>query len=309
MFPSQHESPQVLTRIEMLVPDFLTYCQIERQFSPETIRKYRDCLRQIGKHIGHLPVAELRKEDLRQLKSALVGRANSPMRQISILLALKSYLRYCNSECGIDVDPAIVTTPKRPRPDVLYLTPAEIEQFVSAIRIKTSGGAYQLEALRFRALVECLLGSAMRISEALSLDRTGIDFEKAEARIVGKGSKPRTVFFTDRALVWIRRYLTARQDDCPAMFASRGGARLKRPDIWRFFERYRKLSGITKHLTAHTLRHTTATQLLMNGCPIGHIKEILGHERLETTCRFYLGLDQKAAKSAHRKFMTYTEAQ
>jgi integrase/recombinase XerD len=308
MFQSQHALPTVLTRIEKQVPEFLTYCQVERQFSPETIRKYKDCLRQVGKHIGRAAPEEVRKEHVRDLKARLVGRGNSTMRQISILLAFKSYLRYCNLECEIEVDPAIVTTPRRPRPDVLYLTPAEVEQFVSAIAIKTGDGANQLEGLRFRALVECLLGSAMRISEALSLDRTDIDFDKAEARIVGKGSKPRTVFFTDRALDWIRRYLDARQDHCQAMFVTRDGNRLKRPDIWRFFERYRKLSGIRKHLTAHTLRHTTATQLLMNGCPIGHIKEILGHERLETTCKFYLGLDQKAAKSAHRKFMTYTDA-
>src|SRR5450755_2287785 len=121
MFQSQHALPTVQTRIEKHVPDFLTYCQIERQFSPETIRKYKDCLRQVGKHIGRAAPEEVRKEHVRDLKARLVGRGNSTMRQISILLAFKSYLRYCNSECEIEVDPAIVTTPRRPRPDVLYL--------------------------------------------------------------------------------------------------------------------------------------------------------------------------------------------
>ena len=55
----------------------------------------------------------------------------------------------------------------------------------------------------------------------------------------------------------------------------------------------------------HMLRHTVATTLLFNGCPIGHIKELLGHERLDTTCRYYLGLDMRAAKEAHGKFLTY----
>ena len=50
-----------------------------------------------------------------------------------------------------------------------------------------------------------------------------------------------------------------------------------------------------------------ATTLLFNGCPIGHIKELLGHERLDTTCRYYLGLDKRAAKEAHGKFLTYEE--
>jgi site-specific recombinase XerD len=48
-----------------------------------------------------------------------------------------------------------------------------------------------------------------------------------------------------------------------------------------------------------------ATTLLFNGCPIGHIKELLGHERLDTTCRYYLGLDTRAAKAAHQQFLRY----
>ena len=64
-------------------------------------------------------------------------------------------------------------------------------------------------------------------------------------------------------------------------------------------------AGLKKRVTPHILRHTMATTLLFNGCPIGHIKELLGHERLDTTCRYYLGLDMRAAKEAHEKFLTY----
>lgn len=58
-------------------------------------------------------------------------------------------------------------------------------------------------------------------------------------------------------------------------------------------------------MSAHILRHTMATTLLFNGCPIGHIKELLGHERLDTTCRYYLAVDMRAAKEAHQKFLSY----
>jgi integrase/recombinase XerD len=118
------------------------------------------------------------------------------------------------------------------------------------------------------------------------------------------------VFFTDRALEWVNKYVELRTDPCPALFATQGGrSRLGRPDIWRPFMRYRIKSGIAKKVTPHLLRHTAATQLLFNGCPVGHIKEILGHERLETTCRYYLGLDQRAAKQAHQKFLVYSSAE
>jgi integrase/recombinase XerD len=84
---------------------------------------------------------------------------------------------------------------------------------------------------------------------------------------------------------------------------------LARTDIWRPFNRYREIAGIHKKITPHLLRHTAATQLLFNGCPIGHIKEILGHERLETTCRYYLGLDNRAAKRAFNQYLVYAPAE
>src|SRR5207248_7577468 len=98
-------------------------------------------------------------------------------------------------------------------------------------------------------------------------------------------------------------------DEHPALLVRQDGrSRLKQPDMWRPFARYRHIAGVNKKVTPHLLRHTAATQLLFNGCPIGHIKEILGHERLETTCRYYLGLDHRAAKEAHQRYLTYSSA-
>ncbi len=70
-----------------------------------------------------------------------------------------------------------------------------------------------------------------------------------------------------------------------------------------WFRRFRIAIRFPKPVTAHMLRHTVATTLLFNGCPIGHIKEILGHDRLITTCNFYLGADKRAAKKAHGDFL------
>jgi site-specific recombinase XerD len=54
------------------------------------------------------------------------------------------------------------------------------------------------------------------------------------------------------------------------------------------------------------LRHTMATTLLANGCPIGHIRALLGHEHLTTTCRYYLGIiAEKDVKAAHAKYLSY----
>src|SRR4029077_7706324 len=102
------------------------------------------------------------------------------------------------------------------------------------------------------------------------------------------------------------RYLEIRGDDAAALFVSQNGTtRLSRTDICRPFARYRHLAGLNQPVRPHLLRHTAATQLLFNGCPVGHIKEILGHERLETTCRYYLGLDHAAAQRAHQQSLFY----
>jgi site-specific recombinase XerD len=297
------------TPLSRLAGLFLVYAEAELGLAEQTLDKYRDCLHQVARILGDRPVACYSREDVLALKADLLRRELSVGRQISILAAFKGVLAFARKECGVAaLDPAAITFPKRPRREVAYLTPAEVEQFLSAVRLRNTDGDFIFAGLRFRALVEVLLGSGMRIGEALSLDRDQIDFISGEARIIGKGNKQRTVFFTRRALKWIEQYLKARTDSHPALFITQTAeARLSRSDIWRPFTRYRKLAAITKPVTPHLLRHTAATQLLFNGCPVGHIKEILGHERLETTCRYYLGLDRRAAKQALNRYLVYGE--
>ena len=74
---------------------------------------------------------------------------------------------------------------------------------------------------RFRVLVEVLLGTGMRIGETISLNRKHINWEKKEAKIIGKGNKERRVFFTDRSLDWLRRYLEWRKDTHEAVFVTK----------------------------------------------------------------------------------------
>ena len=295
-------------RLSGLAPKFLLYAEVELEFAPQSIVKYRDCLRQVGRMIGDRQVGEYSRHDILRLKSAMRAKAHSVSRQVSILSAFKRFLQFYREQEQLAViDPAEVQVPKRPRRDVIYLTPEEVARFVDSIPLRTLAGKVSLSGLRFRALVEALLGSAARIGEILSLDRVDVDFARREAKIIGQGNKERILFFTQRAVFWLRRYLDGRGDDHPALFVCQNGqSRWSRDDIWRPFARHRKLSGISKPVTPHLLRHTAATQLLFNGCPIGHIKEILGHERLETTCRYYLGLDRRAAKQAHHRYLTYS---
>ena len=86
------------------------------------------------------------------------------------------------------------------------------------------------------------------------------------------------------------RYVHIRHDDNPALFVTQGEdpIRLHAQGMWKRFHRYAKHAGIGKRVHPHMLRHTMATTLLANGCPIGHIRAMLGHEHLTTTCKYYL---------------------
>ena len=158
-----------------------------------------------------------------------------------------------------------------------------------------------------QTLVEVLLSTGMRISEALSLSKEDIDWENKEAMIIGKGNKQRRVYFTDEALDWIKIYLLRRNENNPALFVTHSGipVRLKKYDISKQFKFYSKRAGIQKKLTPHVLRHTMATTMLNNGADIRMIQQILGHSDIKTTAKYYLGVDQKAVKESHNKFLRY----
>ena len=307
---SETPTPQSNSLFSELLLGFLLTMRAEYGLSRETQAKYGECLKHVLRFVGDRPISDYGRDDLLAFRADLVNRNLSASRHMGLVLAWKRFLVYCREVHGaIGIVPESITPPKRPKREVVFLTPTEIDRFIGTIRLWTERGTAHISNLRFRALFELLLGSAMRISEALSLDRTSIDFVQREARVIGKGNKQRTVFLTKRSLYWVEEYLKVRTDDCPALFVcNHGRSRLKRDDIWRFFDRHRKLSGINKPVTPHILRHTAATLLLFNGCPMGHIKEILGHERLETTCRYYLGLDRTAAKAAHEKYLILQDA-
>jgi integrase/recombinase XerD len=96
--------------------------------------------------------------------------------------------------------------------------------------------------LRFRVLVEMLLGTGACISEILSLDRREVDSQTREVKIVGKGRKQRVLFFTDRALEWLGRYLESRQDDEQPLFVTPGHPRA----VKTVFRRFARLARLKK---------------------------------------------------------------
>jgi integrase/recombinase XerD len=291
------------TKMSELIEGFLDYARYDLNFSPQTCIKYRDSLKSFMRDLGDKPVEQYTIQEFVKLKKQMMDRGLSSSRIAGVIYAVRSFLAYCRNFLELNVlAPKQIRPPKRFKREVIFLTKEEIEAFIGTINIATWNG------LRFRVLVEVLLGTGMRIGEVLSLNRTSINWEKREAKIIGKGNKERTVFFTQRSLDWITKYLEKRTDTHEAIFVTKKPIeRCQRDDIWRFFDRHRRLARIHKKLAPHILRHTVATNLVFNGCPIVHVKEILGHERLDTTCKYYLGVDKEQAKKAHKQFLNFID--
>jgi integrase/recombinase XerD len=297
--------------ISQALPGFIEYMTAERRFSINTVQRYRYNVNCFRRDVGDLLLGEIKPMHFIALKSRMSARGARASRIAGVIFAMKSLLTFARDFLGVAVlDVKNIAVPREPRREVLYLTEEEVAKFIAAITLETSLPRHpHLAGYCYRALVETLLGSGMRISEALSLNRDSIDFEAREAVIIGKGNRQRPVFFTARALEWVSRYLDLRADSDRALFVSAAtGRRLTRDAVELMFRRLSRAAGMEKTVTPHILRHTTATRLLHKGCPIGFIKEVLGHQRLETTCHFYLGTLSKAdTKKAFESYMTDTE--
>jgi integrase/recombinase XerD len=228
------------------------------------------------------------------MRDLMSKRQMSISRQYSVVMSLKLLLGFARDVLRIrpGIDPSEIPLPKRPRPHVETLTNQEVERTLDAISTNTFAG------LRLRTLIEVLISTGMRISETLSIDRKPFEQGARELDILGKGGKRRTVFFSERALTWIRTFLGRRADEHPALFITTGAPprRLSRYDISKYFIDLRHKTGIDKRLSPHVFRHTFCTNLLRNGLDIAFIKQLAGHERIDTTERYYLGVDLPAIR-------------
>src|SRR6266852_5646560 len=224
--------------LSSLLPGFVAYLISERRFSAGTVCKYRENIRWVIRHWGDAAVADIDFQWIVNAKSDLVAKGVGPSRVAGIIYALKNALVFARDVLGVPVmNVALIRAPGAPRRQVVYLTSDEYNEFVEAIPLYTRFGGQRLSQYCFRALVETLAATGMRISEALACNLDSADLSKGEAVIIGKGNKQRTVFFTGRAVTWINRYLAMRNDASQPLFAGTNGQRLQPTSVQAMFRR------------------------------------------------------------------------
>lgn len=292
--------------------DFLEYLEIEQNRSQKTIQNYDHYLTRLMDFAGDIEVSEIDAELVRKWRLWLNRLGTNTSDELGKntqnyhLIALRSFLKFCAKR---DI-PALATDKielaRARRKQVTFLNNEELERLFNVPKIDT------VQGLRDRAILELLFSSGLRVSELVNLNRDDINLKRKEFMVRGKGQKDRPIFISDSAGWWVQQYLDKRQDNSNPLFIRYSGtknnvslsgnfSRLTARSVQRLVARHALMAGITKHVSPHTMRHSFATDLLMNGADLRSVQAMLGHSNISTT-QIYTHVTDPHLKAIHQKF-------
>lgn len=292
--------------------DFIEYLEVEGGRMPKTSENYEFYLNRFVEFTGDIPVNQITLETIRKYRLWLNrlkterGEELAMITQAYHLIALRGFLKYLSRRDIPSLSPEKIELPKTHRKQVTFLHFDEVIRLLDQVDITTEVG------LRDRAILELLFSSGLRVSELVNLNRDHINTKRREFMVRGKGQKDRPIFISQTAADWVERYLGSRDDSLAPLFLSysrNNGApstsgdyrRLTARSIQRMVSRYARLAGITKHVSPHTMRHSFATDLLMNGADLRSVQSMLGHSNIATT-QIYTHVTDAHLKDVYEKF-------
>ena len=306
-----------------LIPEFLESLEIEKGRSLNTTRNYELYLNRFYELCSEDMTDELKPSDitpelLRKFRLRLNRfEDNQNHERLSILtqsyhlIALRGFLKYLSKRGIKSLDPTLVDLPRATKKQVTFLHFDEVERLLNEIPEDTETG------LRDRAIIELLFSGGLRVSELCNLNRDSINLERREFVVRGKGKKDRPIFIDQSTADCVRDYLDMRTDSLPALFLNNSQnqqtpttsgdyRRLTPRSIERIVQKYARIAGITKKVTPHTLRHSFATDLLMNGADIRSVQSLLGHANISTT-QIYTHVTDPHLREVHERFHSETK--
>ena len=294
-----------------LLLDFIEHLEVEGGRSAKTAENYTLYLERFVEFTNDITVDKITSEIIRKYRLWLNRYKNNNDDELSTitqsyhLIALRGFLNYLSKRDIPSLSPEKIELPKVSRRQVTFLHYDEVEQILSQINTDSPVG------LRDRAIIELLFSSGLRVSELVNLNRDHINTKRREFVVRGKGEKDRPVFISETAAMYVDNYLKTRADNLQPLFisysrnieVSNSGdyRRLGARSIQRIINKYARLAGITKHVSPHTMRHSFATDLLMNGADIRSVQAMLGHSSITTT-QVYTHVTDQHLREVHEKF-------
>ena len=298
---------------------FLDHLEIERNRSLRTRENYRFYLeRFIGWAKDPSPerVSGDVVREYRLWLNRLTDAHGEPLKkntQNYHLIALRSFLKYLARRDVKSLSAEKIELGRMPERQVEFLEPGELGRLLDA-PLKDPRGTMSEKLspvmLRDKAMLELLFSTGLRVSELAGLKREQVNLDRDEFSVRGKGAKLRVVFLSHQAKYWLKQYLGKRGDVSPSLFVAHDRAQKGRDggvtgltprSVQRVVERYARIAGITKKITPHTLRHTFATDLLMNGADIRSVQSLLGHSSITTT-QVYTHITNQRLREIHAEY-------
>lgn len=290
--------------IEEIKNKFLDYSKYEKNYSENTLTSYKYAIEELEEYfeLEYEEKIDLNLIDIDDLRPFLGWLYDKGMKKNSIrqrVSAIKSFFKYCAKKNILKSNPAsLISVPKREKRLPSFLQESEINNLIDKFDSDTYEGARAL------ALVELLYGSGLRISEALNMNVSDINFSEKIVRVIGKGNKERVVPLSSKSISAISKLIKLRLNekiiDKKALFLADNGKRMYHSAAYRII--HNNMMDITesKKKSPHVLRHTFATHLISNGADIKSVSEMLGHSSLSTTT-IYTHLSIEKLKDTYKK--------
>jgi tyrosine recombinase XerC len=257
---------------------FISYLNVEKNYSAHTILNYRLDLEGFIQFIDQTPVE---KVEYLLLRSYLAKLRNENFKARSLarkLASLRSFYKFLHREGLIKSNPAVlVMSPKLDRRLPKFISEEEMARFIEAPSLKNIAGK------RDRAILEILYSSGIRVSELVGLNVADVDLFGNIMKVSGKGKKERLLPIGRKAIAAVKEYLDERKSDVFPVFLNKSGTRLTDRSVRNIVNKYMHQCAVQYQMSPHVFRHSFATHLLNRGADLRAVQELLGHINLSTT--------------------------
>lgn len=302
--------------MQSLIEDFLTFLRHERGQAEHTQKTYAMLLGHFSQWAANRGVRDWQQVTLQHLQAflqheqqrKLKNQPDDSTRRLSTeslyleIAALRAFYRFCETEELLPTNVAEhLSLPRRWKRLPKALTDAEIKKLLAPIRPETP------ESLCTGAILELAYASGLRLAELRGLRLEQLHLDAGFINVVGKGNKERVVPVGRTAIGALQRYLDAGRPKLVTpkspgiVFLTRRGTPFARVTMWLRIKRRARLTGISRNITPHMLRHSFATHLLDHGADLRVIQELLGHASIATT-EIYTHVAGSRLREVHRKF-------
>ena len=280
--------------------EYLITLRVERNLSPKTCDAYKRDLNDYLNYVKKEKILKISQMDIRNYIRKLNNQGLAPSSISRRFSSIRSYHKFLTSEKLMVENPTLIlSSPKSPKKLPVVISEHEISEIIKCIDDKSHFGK------RDKAIIEMLYSCGLRVSEICELELSNLFLDDDLIRVFGKGMKERLLPIGKRVKVYLNNYLMHvrpnfnKRGQSSSVFLSRNGKALTRAMINKILNRWSSLSGISRNISPHTLRHSFATHLLEGGADLRFVQALLGHSDITTT-QIYTHLDKEHLRQVYK---------